>query len=294
MTMKQIEAGVLDVAYLDDGPADGPAVICLHGFPYDVRAYDDVTSTLVDAGCRVITPYLRGYGPTRFLSGATPRSGEQAVLANDLLALMDALDIERAILAGYDWGGRAACIVSALWPERVRGLVTQNGYNVQHIAAAMQPAPPENERRHWYQYYFHGERGRAGLEANRRALCRLLWQTWSPRWTFDDAIYTRTAESFDNPDFVSVVIHSYRHRYGLVAGDPAVAGIETKIAEQPKIGVPAVILDGDADGVASVGGCADHARLFTAGCEYRSLAGIGHNAPQEAPGAFADAVLSLL
>lgn len=216
--LKRVNAGVLSVAYEDSGRADGKPVVLLHGFPYDVHAYDEVTPLLVSAGCRVITPYLRGYGPTRFLSGDTPRSGQQAVLAHDLLALMDALALERAVLAGYDWGGRAACIVAALWPERVRGLVSVNGYNIQDIAGSSKPAAPENEFRYWYQYYFHGERGRAGLEQNRRALCKLLWKLWSPNWEFDDATYECTAASFDNPDFVPVVIHSYRHRYALVPG----------------------------------------------------------------------------
>jgi len=187
--LQQISAGVLSVAYHDSGTPSGTPVVLLHGFPYDVHAYHEVTPRLVAAGCRVITPYLRGYGPTRFLSAQTPRSGQQAVLAHDLLALMDVLSIPRAVLAGYDWGGRAACIVAALWPERVRGLVSGIGYNIQDIPGSVQPAAPENEYRHWYQYYFHGERGRAGLEQNRRALCKLLWKLWSPNWRFDDAAY---------------------------------------------------------------------------------------------------------
>jgi pimeloyl-ACP methyl ester carboxylesterase len=292
--LRHIDAGVLTVAFRDEGPAQGKPVFLMHGFPYDVHAYDEVAPLLVAAGCRVITPYLRGYGPTRFRSPDTPRSGQQAALAHDLLALMDALSIPQAVLAGYDWGGRAACIVAALWPERARGLVSAIGYNVHDIPNAGTPSTPENEHRYWYQYYFHGERGRAGLEANRVELCRLLWRQWSPQWSFDDATYARTAASFDNPDFVPVVIHSYRHRYGLVPGDPAVEETERRLTAQPRIGVPAIALDGDADGVMQGEGSARHARFFTGVYERRVLSGVGHNAPQEAPRAFAQAVLELL
>jgi pimeloyl-ACP methyl ester carboxylesterase len=292
--LKRVDAGVLNVAYEDSGHADGKPVVLLHGFPYDVHAYDELTPLLVSAGCRVITPYLRGYGPTRFLSVETPRSGQQAVLAHDLLALMDALAIKRAVLAGYDWGGRAACIVAALWPERVRGLVSCNGYNIQDIAGSSKPAPPENELRYWYQYYFHGERGRAGLEQNRRALCKLLWKLWSPNWDFDDATYERTAASFDNPDFVPVVIHSYRHRYALVPGDPTVEDTERRLATQPRISAPAVALDGGGDGVIPSGGSERHARFFSGKYERKVIPRVGHNLPQEAPQEFAAAVLSVV
>ena len=292
--LKHIHAGVLKVAYRDEGPADGMPVMLMHGFPYDVHAYDEVVPLLTAAGCRTIVPYLRGYGPTRFLSADTPRSGQQAVLAHDLLALMDALSIPDAILAGYDWGGRAACIVAALWPQRARGLVSAIGYNVHDIPNAGKPSTPENEHRYWYQYYFHGERGRAGLEANRVELCRLLWRQWSPQWSFDDATYARSAASFDNPEFVPVVIHSYRHRYGLIPGDPAVEETERKLTAQPCIGVPAIALDGDADGVMQGDGSARHARFFSGPYERRVLRGVGHNAPQEAPRAFAQAVLALI
>ncbi len=285
---------MLRVAYAESGPPDAAPVLLLHGFPYDVHAYDEVTRLLVAAGCRVITPYLRGYGPTHFLSAETPRSGQQAVLGLDLLALMDKLDIPRAVLAGYDWGGRAACIVAALWPERVRGLVSGGGYNIQDIAGALRPQAPENEYRHWYQYYFHAERGRAGLEQNRVALCRLLWRLWSPDWAFDDAAYARTAASFANPDFVAVVIHSYRHRYGLVAGDPAAEEIERRLAAQPPIRVPSIALDGGSDGVQAAGGSERHQRFFSAQYERRVIPGTGHNLPQEAPREFAAAVLSLV
>ena len=292
--LKQVDAGVLNVAYEDSGRADGKPVVLLHGFPYDVHAYDEVTPLLVSAGCRVITPYLRGYGPTRFRSADTPRSGQQAVLAHDLLVLMDALALERAVLAGYDWGGRAACIVAALWPERVRGLVSVNGYNIQDIAGSSKPAAPENEFRYWYQYYFHGERGRAGLEQNRRALCKLLWKLWSPNWEFDDATYERTAASFDNPDFVPVVIHSHRHRYALAPGDPAAEDTERRLATQPRIPVPTVALDGGGDGVIPSGGSERHARFFSGKYERTVIPRVGHNLPQEAPQDFAAAVLSVI
>ncbi|MCP5156166.1 MAG: alpha/beta hydrolase [Ectothiorhodospiraceae bacterium] len=293
MTIRHVRAGVLDVAYLEHGDPAGVPVILLHGFPYDVHAYDEVAPVLAAAGHRVLVPYLRGYGPTRFVSADTPRSGQQAVLAHDLLALLDALGIERALLGGYDWGGRAACIVSALWPERVIGLATCNGYNLQHIPSANRPASPENECRYWYQYYFHCERGRAGLAANRAALTRLLWTMWSPNWSFDDATFERTAASFDNPDFVEVVIHSYRHRYGLVAGDPTVEETERRLEAQPTISVPTISLDGLGDGVMAIGGTAGHARHFTGRFEYRTVPRVGHNLPQEAPREFARALLDL-
>lgn len=291
--LRHIDAGVLSVAYRDEGPVEGMPVMLMHGFPYDIHAYDEVVPGLVAAGCRTIVPYLRGYGQTRFLASDTPRSGQQAVLAHDLLALMDALRIPQAVLAGYDWGGRAACIVAALWPERVRGLVSAIGYNVHDIPNAGKPSTPENEHRYWYQYYFHGERGRAGLETHRHDLCRLLWRQWSPKWAFDEATYARTAASFDNPDFVPVVIHSYRHRYGLVPGDPAVEDTERRLTAQPRIGVPTVSLDGDADGVMQGEGSAQHRRFFTGAYERRVLPDIGHNVPQEAPEAFARAILDL-
>ena len=290
--LKHIHAGVLDVAFEESGV--GTPVLLLHGFPYDVHAYDEVTPQLVAAGCRVVTPHLRGYGPTRFRCADTPRSGQQAVLAHDLLALMDALAIPSAVLAGYDWGGRAACIVAALWPERALGLVSCGGYNIQDIAAAGVPQAPENEHRYWYQYYFHGERGRAGLDRNRHELCKLLLRLWSPNWRFDDAIYNRTAASFANPDFVDVVIHSYRHRFGLVPGDPAVEDTEQRLATQPRIGVPAISIDGGGDGVMPLGGSERHHRFFTAAYERRVIPSVGHNVPQEAPREFAGAVLALV
>ncbi|WP_198969743.1 alpha/beta fold hydrolase [Xylophilus sp. ASV27] len=292
--LRSIQAGVLDVAYFEAGPASGPPVLLMHGFPYDIHAYADVAPLLAGQGCRVIVPYLRGYGATRFLSGATPRSGEQAALGADLLALLDALAIPRAVLAGYDWGGRAACVVAALWPERCAGLLSFNSYNLQNIAQAMKPEAPENEHRLWYQYYFHSARGRNGLAADRRAVCRLLWQLWSPTWAFDEATFKRSAAAFDNPDFVDVVIHSYRHRFGLVAGDPAYADIELRLSAQPPISVPAITFDGADDGVRPVAKPAAHARHFTGKRSHRIVPGVGHNMPQEAPQVFADAVMELV
>ena len=291
--LKQIDAGVLNVAFEEEGDQDGIPVLLMHGFPYDVRAYDDVTPLLVAAGCRVISPYLRGYGPTRFLSKDTIRSGQQAVLAHDLLSLMDALSISNAVLAGYDWGGRAACIVAALWPERARGLVSGCGYNIQDIPGSLKPQAPEDEFRYWYQYYFHGERGRAGLDQNRHEFCKLLWRLWSPNWRFDDATYERTAASFKNPDFVEVVIHSYRHRYGLLPGDPAVEKTERLLVAQPQIAVPSVVLHGEGNGVSPFGGSEHHHKFFTAAYERRVIPSVGHDIPQEAPHDFAEAVLSV-
>lgn len=289
-----VRAGVLDVACHMAGPADGPPVLLMHGFPYDIHAYMNVVPMLADAGCRVVVPSLRGYGATRFTDAATPRSGEQVVLGADLLALLDALRLERAVLAGYDWGGRAACVVAALWPQRCAGLVSVNSYNIQNIARAMVPDTPENEHRLWYQYLFHSERGRAALVQDRRVLCRLLWQLWSPTWAFDEATFERSAAAFDNPDFVDVVIHSYRHRFGLVPGDPAVADVERRLAAQPAIGVPVITLDGAVDGVRPAEPAHAQAHRFTGPRSHRILPGVGHNLPQEAPRAFADAVLELV
>jgi len=293
VTHKHIRTATLDVAYEESGNPGGAPVLLLHGWPYDPRCYDEVVPPLVAAGCRVIVPYLRGFGATRFLSADTPRSGQQAALGNDLRELLDTLGIERATLAGYDWGGRAACIVAALWPQRVRGLVTGNGYNIQNIAASVKPVAPEQEHRFWYQYYFHTERGRAGLEQNRRALCRYIWQIWSPDWAFDDATYERSAVSFDNPDFVAVTIQSYRHRFGYAAGDPALEPIEQRLAAQPAIAVPTIVLHGASSGIQPPTGSEAHARLFTGPYQRRVLPKIGHNLPQEAPLVVAEAVLEL-
>jgi pimeloyl-ACP methyl ester carboxylesterase len=290
---KHIRTATLDVAYEESGNPGGTPVLLLHGWPYDPSCYDEVVPPLVAAGCRVIVPFLRGFGATRFLSGDTLRSGQQAALGNDLRELLDALSIERAVLAGYDWGGRAACIVAALWPERVRGLVTGNGYNIQNIAASVKPVAPEQEHRFWYQYYFHTERGRAGLEQNRRALCRYIWQIWSPDWAFDDATYEKSAVSFDNPDFVAVTIQSYRHRFGYAAGDPALEPIEQRLATQPAITVPTIVLHGASSGIQPPAGSEAHGRLFAGPYQRRVLPKIGHNLPQEAPLVVADAVLEL-
>jgi pimeloyl-ACP methyl ester carboxylesterase len=292
--LKHIPAGPLNIAYLDAGPRGGPPVFLMHGFPYDIHSYAEVTPLLADAGCRVIVPYLRGFGGTRFLRDDTPRSGEQAALGADLLALMEALEVPSAVLAGYDWGGRAACVVAAMWPQRCAGLVSFNSYNIQNIARGMEPEAPENEHRLWYQYYFHSERGHAGLSRDRRAVARLLWQLWSPTWAFDDATFERSAAAFDNPDFVEVVIHSYRHRFGLVAGDPACADIERRLARQPAITVPTITFDGADDGVRPPAPAAANARHFSGPRSHRLVPGVGHNMPQEVPQVFADAVLELV
>lgn len=285
----RIAAGVLSVAYLETGPEDGWPCLLLHGFPYAPEGCLPAARRLGEAGARVVLPYLRGYGGTRFLDPATPRSGEQAALGADLLALMDALGIGRAVLAGYDWGGRAACVVAALWPERVAALVSGNAYNIQDIARSLEPAPAAQEAALWYQWYFHGERGRRGLEADRRGIARLLWRQWSPEWAFAEAEFEASVAAFDNPDFVEVVIHSYRHRYGLVPGDPAVAAIEARLAAQPEIAVPAVTVDGSVDGVNP--GTAHHASRFRGPHEHRVFEGAGHALPHERPEAWAEAVL---
>jgi pimeloyl-ACP methyl ester carboxylesterase len=285
-----LRTSVLDIVCEQSGPVDATPIVLLHGFPYDPRGYDDVVSILNQTGFRTFVPYLRGYGPTRFLSPETPRSGEQAALGHDLLELLDALKLPRAVLAGFDWGGRAACIVSALWPERVIGLVTCGGYNIQNIAVSHQPAAPEQELRYWYQYYFHTERGRNGLTENRRTLCRLLWSLWSPTWAFDAATFERTAKSFDNPDFVDVVIQSYRHRMKAAPGDPRYAAIEAQLAEQPIIRVPTITIHGTVDGVTPAQGSEGHAKKFSAHYERRILANVGHNPPQEDPKLFAETI----
>lgn len=289
MSERCIDTSVLRIAYRQFGDDGGWPCILGHGFPYDVHAYTEAAAILARSGARVLVPYLRGYGPTAFLSPTTPRSGEQAALAADMLALMDALKIERAVLGGYDWGGRAACIVAALWPKRVEALVSGNSYNIQNIARSWQPLPAEQEATLWYQYYFHTERGRNGLVADRRDITRTLWRMWSPKWAFDGATFARSAAAFDNPDFVDVVIHSYRHRFGLVPGDPAYAHIETRLTAQPPITVPAIAIDGTADGVNF--GTAHHAKKFTGPFEFRTFADAGHNLPQERPNDWAKAVI---
>jgi pimeloyl-ACP methyl ester carboxylesterase len=292
--MPVVRTPTLEIAYEETGPLDGPPAILLHGFPDDVHAWDGVAGPLAEAGMRVIVPYLRGYGPTRLLDPATPRSGQQAALGADLRELMVALDLGPAVLAGYDWGGRAACIVAALWPERVRGLVTIGGYNIQDIAACHVPAPAEREYAYWYQWYFQTERGRAGLAANRREICRLLWRLWSPNWLFEEAVFERAAASWDNPDFVYIVIHSYRHRHQAAPGDPAFDEIERMLAAKPPITVPAVVLEGAADTVGAVGHEHPHPFLFPALRAHRVIPRAGHFLPHESPDAVVDAVDLLL
>lgn len=285
---------LLDIAYEAHGPQEGEAVILLHGFPYDPRAYDAIAPVLAARGYRVLVPYLRGYGPTRFVDAQVMRSGQQAALGKDLLDFMDALGIATATLAGYDWGGRAACIVAALWPERVRGLVTGDGYNIQDIAKSITPRAPEKEHRLWYQFYFHTQRGADGLTANRAELCQLLWSLWSPTWAEGPALYAHTAPSFDNPDFVEVVIHSYRHRFMYAPGDPALESIEQALALQPVISVPTLSLCGADDGVGPAPLVDDDVAHFSGFYRRQVLPGVGHNIPQEAPQATLDALLELL
>jgi pimeloyl-ACP methyl ester carboxylesterase len=292
--LRDVDAGVLNIAFYEAGPADGPVAVLLHGFPYDIHSYVDVAPILAEQGCRVIVPYLRGYGPTRFLDPATMRSGEQAAIGADLIALMDALSIPRAVFAGYDWGGRAACVGAALWPERCAGLISVNSYLIQDIANALKPAKAEREVPYWYQWYFQIERGRAGLAADRRSITRILWQQWSPNWKFDEACLERTSAAHDNPDYVDIVIHSYRHRYGLVDGDPRYADIQRKLAALPPITVPAITLDGEGDGVAPATDGRASAAKFTGRRIHRKIPRAGHNLPQEEPEAFAAAVMELI
>jgi pimeloyl-ACP methyl ester carboxylesterase len=288
--MRTVRTAPLEITYKESGPARGRPVTLLYGFPDDVHAYDGVAPPLAAAGWQVLVPYLRGYEPTRFLDLKTPRSGQQAALSHDLVDFMAALRLERAVLAGYDWGGRAACVVAALWPERAAGLVTVGGYNIQDIAVAAKPAAPDTEYRRWYQWYFHTERGRAGLAANRGPLCRLLWELWSPNYRFDDATYERTAASFENPDFVEVVIHSYRHRYSAILGDPALEPIEAALARQPLITVPTISLQGECDGVSPPDRAGCDAHHFTGPYQSRTIPVAGHFLPRKAPEAVAQAI----
>jgi len=289
-----VRTPTLEIGYKEWGEAGGAPVVLLHGFPDDAHAWDGVAPSLAARGCRVLAPYLRGYGPTRFLDAAAPRMAQQAAIGQDLLDFLDALGIERAALAGYDWGGRAACIAAILAPARVRALVTIGGYNVQNTLAPPRPAAAEDERAYWYQWYFNTERGRLGLEANRRAICRLLWRDWSPGWRFDDATFERTAIAFDNPDFVPVVIHSYRHRHGNAPSDPRFDAIERRLAERPRIEVPSMILHGRDDGVDVPRHSEKHPALFPDGTERRVIPDAGHFLPREQPGAVVEALLSLL
>ncbi|MFJ4578763.1 alpha/beta fold hydrolase [Streptomyces echinatus] len=293
--LKQIRAGLLDVGYAELGPARGPAVICLHGWPYDIHSYVDVAPLLAERGYRVIVPYLRGHGTTRFLSGRTFRNAQQSAIAVDIVALMDALKIEKAVLAGFDWGSRTADIIAALWPERCKALVSVSGYLVTDLRANLKPLAPAAEHAWWYQYYFATERGRLAMEDRtlRRDLTRLVWETVSPTWDFDDATFERTAAAFDNPDYAAVVIHNYRWRLSLAEGERRYDGLEKRLAGRPVIGVPTITLDAERDPFTAPGDGAFYRDRFTGAYEHRALAGIGHNLPQEAPTAFAQAVVDV-
>jgi pimeloyl-ACP methyl ester carboxylesterase len=293
---KSVETAVLQIGYLESGPAQGFPVILLHGFPDDALAYEAVAPPLAKAGYRVLVPYLRGYGPTRFREAKVPRTAEQAAIAQDVLDFADALKLPRFAVAGYDWGGRAAAIAAVLHPERVRALVLMSGYPIQNTVGPFSPGPPEAEARLWYQWYFNTERGRAGLAANRRPLCRLLWQMWSPTWHFTDDEYNRTAPSFDNPDFVDVVIHSYRHRIGNAPGEERFKAVEEQLARRPKITVPTALLYGGDDVLGRPAGEATPAerQLFPALKARKVIAGAGHFLPRENPGAVSNALIDLL
>jgi pimeloyl-ACP methyl ester carboxylesterase len=292
-TVNQIDAGVLDVGHVDAGPADGPTVLLLHGWPYDIHSFEEVAPRLAAAGHRVIVPDLRGYGTTRFLSDETVRNGEQAALAVDTIALLDALGIETAVVAGFDWGARTANIVAALWPERVTGLVSVSGYLIGSQAAGKTPLPPRAEHQWWYQYYFATARGRTGYEKYRREFAELIWRTASPRWSFDDATFDRSAASFDNPDHVAIVIHNYRWRLGLADGEAEYAELEQRLAEDPVVTVPTITLEGDANGAPHPDPSA-YAAKFSGPYSHRTIeGGIGHNLPQEAPDAFVEAILEV-
>lgn len=292
-SLKQIDAGVLNVGYAEAGPADGPAVLLLHGWPYDIQTYVDVAPLLASAGYRVIIPYVRGYGPTRFLSSQTFRNGQPSALALDVVALMDALKIDKATLGGCDWGARTANIVAALWPERCKAMVSVSGYLIGSQEVGRMPLAPKAELEWWYQFYFATERGRIGYDKHRHDFAKLIWQLASPKWHFDDATFDRTAASFDNPDHVDIVIHNYRWRLGLAEGDPKLEDLEKRLAAFPPIGVPTITLEGDANG-APHPDPAVYARKFSGRYEHRLItSGIGHNLPQEAPRAFARAVLDV-
>ncbi|MGO9210282.1 MAG: alpha/beta fold hydrolase [Terriglobales bacterium] len=291
--LKQIDAGLLNIGYAEAGPSGGPVAILLHGWPYDIHSFVDVAPLLAAAGYRVIVPYLRGYGTTRFLSRETFRNGQQSVVALDIVALMDALKIQKAILAGFDWGGRTADIIAALWPQRCKALVSVSGYLIGSQEANKAPLPPKAELQWWYQYYFATERGRAGYDKYRHDFAKLIWQLASPKWNFDDATFDRTAASFENPDQVAIVIHNYRWRLGLAEGEPKYDGLEKRIAEGPVITVPTITLEGDANGAPNADP-SSYARKFSGKYAHRTVkGGVGHNLPQEAPQAFAEAVVDV-
>jgi len=291
--LNQIDAGVLNVGYVEDGPADGPAVLLLHGWPYDIHAFDEVTPKLAAAGYRVVVPHLRGYGTTRFLREDAVRNGEPAALGRDAIDLMDALGIQSAIVAGFDWGARTAAVLAALWPERVTGLVPVSGYLISSQASGAAPLPPAAEQLWWYQFYFATERGRAGYAANTRDFAKLIWHTASPRWQFDEATFERSAASLDNPDHVDVVIHNYRWRLGLAEGEAEYAELESRLATAPVIAVPTITLEGDVNGAPHPDPSA-YASKFSGPYEHRTIGGgVGHNLPQEAPDAFVQAIIDV-
>jgi len=292
-SLKQIDAGTLNVGYAEAGPANGPVVILLHGWPYDIHSFVDVAPLLASAGYRVIVPYVRGYGTTRFLSSETIRNGQQSVVAVDAIALMDALKIEKATLGGFDWGARTANIIAALWPERCKAMVSVSGYLIGNQEAGKVPLPPKAELQWWYQYYFATERGRAGYDKYRHDFSKLIWQIASPKWDFDDATFDRTAAAFDNPDHVSIVVHNYRWRLGLAQGEPKYDDLEKRLAEGPVISVPTITLEGDANG-APHADPSSYAKKFSGKYAHRTIkGGIGHNLPQEAPRAFAEAIIDV-
>ncbi|NVP58286.1 alpha/beta fold hydrolase [Mycoplana rhizolycopersici] len=290
--LKQIKAGVLDIGYAEAGPADGPVVLLVHGWPYDIYSYVDVAPILADAGYRVLIPYLRGYGTTRFLSDETPRSGQQAALAADMIAFMDALGIEKAILGGYDWGARTVNIMAALWPDRCQAMVSVSGYLIGSQAANSKPLSPAAELSWWYQFYFATERGRLGYAANTHEFAKLIWRTASPTWTFDDATFNRSASALDNPDHVDITIHNYRWRLGLAEGEAAYDVFEKQLAMGPVIAIPTITMEGDANGAPHPQPSA-YAKKFSGRYEHRDISGIGHNLPQEAPEAFAQAIVDV-
>lgn len=285
-SLRQVDAGVLSIGYAEAGPADGPAVVLLHGWPYDIHSFVDVAPILASAGYRVIVPYVRGYGTTRFLASGAFRNAQQAAVAVDVIALMDALKIKRAIVAGFDWGARTAAIVAALWPDRCKALVSVSGYLITNLKANEQPLPPAGEWAWWYQYYFATERGRIGYEKNRHDFAKLIWKLCSPKWDFDDATFERSAASFNNPDHVAIVIHNYRWRLSLAPGEARYDDLEKKLSEAPVISVPTITIASDFDGAA-------YAKKFSGAYSHRILKGIGHNVPQEAPQHFAQAILAL-
>jgi pimeloyl-ACP methyl ester carboxylesterase len=292
--LKQIDAGLLNVGYAEAGPADGPPVILLHGWPYDIYSFVDVTPLLAAEGYRVIVPYLRGYGTTRFLSDATFRNGQPGALATDIIALMDALKIGKATIGGFDWGGRTADILAALWPERCKALVSVSGYLIGSQEAGKMPLPPKAELQWWYQFYFATERGRAGYDKYRREFSKLIWQLASPKWNFDDATFERSAKAFDNPDHVAIVIHNYRWRQALAEGETKYDDIEKKLAQGPVITVPTITMEGDANGAPHPEPSA-YAKMFSGKYSHRTIkGGIGHNLPQEAPQAFAEAIIDVV